>query len=118
MSNVRSPHSSDTLMNAAVDVENDTDEDAEDKIVSTQVYKLPNPANTKVLRAFELVKTGNARFDEEKKIFLVFDNAWRIFSLFPEKCGCADSPSCCHILAIKHKNALGLKIDYLKKKNF
>ena len=81
---LRSPHSSDTLMNAAVDVENDTDEDADDEIVSTQVYKLPNPANAKLLRAIELVKTGNVRFDEEKNIFLVIDNVWRIVSFFPE----------------------------------
>ena len=98
---LRSPHSSDTLMNAAVDVENDTDEDADDEIVSTQVYKLPNPANAKILRAIVLVKTGNVRFCQ---------------SFFSEKCGCADLPSCCHILAVKHKNGLGLKIDYLKKK--
>ena len=63
-----------------------------------------------------MVKTGNVKYDKEKKIHLVFDTIWRIVSLYPEKCDCVDSPTCCHILAAKHKNGFGIKVDYFKPK--
>jgi len=83
-----------------IDTDGDgTDEDADNEIVTEpKPYKLPNAANIKVSRAMELVNTGMVKYDEDKKIFLVFDTVWRIVSLFPEKCGCIDSPNCCYIL--------------------
>jgi len=126
---------------AAVANDDGTDSDADDEIITEPTpFKLPNASNVKVSRAMELVKTGNVKYDEAKKIFLVFDTAWRVVSLFPEKCGCLDSPflvfdtawrvvslfpekcgcldspNCCHILAVKHKNGLELKLDYFKPK--
>ncbi len=102
---------------AAVANDDGTDSDADDEIITEpKPFKLPNASNVKVSRAMELVKTGNVKYDEAKKIFLVFDTAWRVVSLFPEKCGCLDSPNFCHILAVKHKNGLELKLDYFKPK--
>ena len=62
------------------------------------------------INAKQLCDDGHVKFDESKAIWVVNDcEEWFLVTVFAKYgCSCVDTPSCCHVLAVKSK--LGMQI--------
>jgi hypothetical protein len=80
------------------------------------LVRLETNGMLKCIKAKQLCDDGRVKFDESKAIWMVNDcEKWFLVTVFPNYgCSCVDTPSCCHVLAVKSK--LGMQIKKLTYK--